>query len=82
MQTIRTGCLRRNFLTVFLMTVFLLCWRITVWGQNFPPDFSFSEGEGSDDAWGRDRIGDSTDPFGLAAISSGFGLLRRRDLSR
>ena len=54
----------------------------SVWGQNLNSDFSFNEGAGSDDAWGRDRIGDSADPFGLADISSGFGLLRRRDLSR
>ena len=45
----------------------------SVWGQNLPSDFSLNEGEGSDDAWGRERIGDSTDPFGLADISSGFG---------
>ena len=45
----------------------------SVWGQNLPSDFSFNEGEGSDDAWGRERIGDSADPFGLADISSGFG---------
>ena len=45
----------------------------SVWGQNLPSDFSLNEGEGSDDAWGRERIGDSADPFGLADISSGFG---------
>lgn len=47
----------------------------SVWGQNLPSDFSFNDGEESDDAWGRDGIGDSADLFGLADISSGFGNL-------